>query len=169
MVLLRGCMSFCMCDTFSTSGRNQSQVYAKFLLRDFQLQGHLLPKLPCYHCSVCTEHVPLFLFLLLQRPSPPTHPSLNNSRRQSYPQSGLLLSSGSSSFSPPFFLFSNLWSSPSLPLSVFGSKHSKSCFWVPNAEQWNKSSNIFPLSFNFIWRIFLTCSLPDTLTQGNLQ
>ncbi len=66
-----------MSDIFSTSGRHQSQVYAQFLLRDFQLQGHLLPKLLCYHCCVCTEHpLLLLLFLLLQRPSPPTHPPL---------------------------------------------------------------------------------------------
>lgn len=44
-----------VCDISSTSGRNQSQVYAQFLLRDLQLQGHLLLKLPCYHGCVCTE------------------------------------------------------------------------------------------------------------------
>lgn len=82
----------------------------------------------CYHCCVCTEHPPL----LLQRPSPPTHPALSglqpehpslaNSRSPSWQQSGLLLSSKSLSSS-----FYNLWSSPNIRLSVFGSKISKGC------------------------------------------
>ena len=65
---------------------------------------------------------------------------------------------------PPLFFFSTIYDLLKVYLCLSLEANSKTCFRVPNVEQWNKSSNIFPLSFNIIWRIFLTRSLPHTGT-----